>query len=274
MRHSLLAAALLTALVSGCKAEAPTSPAASSETANAAASQADARFAELSKRWLEGWLPLNPVSATQIGDHRFDAELDDLSPEGRQRALDFSKKMLAELDANDGALNGSFNLPRDSVLRATLGKDSQTPCEYRTAHSVTLWPLQVAEAEYISNPAAALGRLAASEPRAKAALRITLRSGTEIPFASLELDNLPLYLNGLDELPFRLYEQLLGNRIAVFARQPGRAALLAGEPFRPGFFAFGIKGIACRPYLHKEGVHPYFLVKIKGLHQIGTHTYM
>lgn len=30
-------------------------------------------------------------------------------------------------DANDGALNGSFNLPRDSVLRATLGKDSQTP---------------------------------------------------------------------------------------------------------------------------------------------------
>ena len=125
-------------------------------------------------------------------------------------------------DANDGALNGSFNLPRDSVLRATLGKDSQTPCEYRTAHSVTLWPLQVAEAEYISNPAAALGRLAASEPRAKAALRITLRSGAEIPFASLELDNLPLYLNGLDELPFRLYEQLLGNRIAVFARQPGR----------------------------------------------------
>ena len=75
MRHSLLAAALLTALVAGCKAEAPTSPAASSASASAASSQADARFAELSKRWLEGWLPLNPVSATQIGDHRFDGEL-------------------------------------------------------------------------------------------------------------------------------------------------------------------------------------------------------
>ena len=59
MRHSLLAAALLTALVAGCKAEAPTAPAASSETATAAASQGDARFAELSKRWLEGWLERN-----------------------------------------------------------------------------------------------------------------------------------------------------------------------------------------------------------------------
>ena len=46
MRHSLLAAALLTALVTGCQAKAPTSPAASSETATAVASQADSRFAE------------------------------------------------------------------------------------------------------------------------------------------------------------------------------------------------------------------------------------
>ena len=59
MRHSLLAAALLTALVAGCKAEAPTAPTASPETATAAASQADAKFAELSKRWLEGWLDDN-----------------------------------------------------------------------------------------------------------------------------------------------------------------------------------------------------------------------
>ncbi|MGG2398355.1 type VI secretion system baseplate subunit TssF [Pseudomonas sp. SH1-B] len=141
-------------------------------------------------------------------------------------------------DANDGSLSGSFTLPRDSVLRANLGKDSQTACEYRTAHPVTLWPLQVAEAEYISNPAATLGRLAASEAQAKAALRITLRSGAETPFASLELDNLPLYLNGVDELPFRLYEQLLGNRIAVFARQPGRdwVERLPADDLRPGGF--------------------------------------
>lgn len=140
-----------------------------------------------------------------------------------------------QTDPDEGSLSGGFTLPRDSVLRATLGKDTQTPCEYRTAHPVTLWPLRVAEAEYFGNPAAQLGRLAASEPKAKAALRITLRSGAEVPFSSLDLDRLPLYLGGADELPFRLYEQLLGNACAVFARQPGRdwVERLPADALRP-----------------------------------------
>jgi len=126
-----------------------------------------------------------------------------------------------QTDPNEGSLSSGFTLPRDSVLRASLGRDSQTPCEYRSAHEVTLWPLQITQAEYFGNPAAVLGRLAASEPKAKAGLRITLRTGAELTFDKLTLDNLPLYLHGADEQPFRLYEQLLGNACAVFARQPG-----------------------------------------------------
>ncbi|WP_017901720.1 type VI secretion system baseplate subunit TssF [Pseudomonas asplenii] len=126
-----------------------------------------------------------------------------------------------QTDPDEGSLAGGFTLPRDSVLRATLGKDTQTSCEYRTAHAVTLWPLQLSQAEYFGNPATVLGRLAASEPKAKAGLRLTLRTGAELPFNQLDLDNLPLYLNGADEQPFRLYEQLLGNACAVFARAPG-----------------------------------------------------
>ncbi|MCF5470554.1 type VI secretion system baseplate subunit TssF [Pseudomonas syringae] len=126
-----------------------------------------------------------------------------------------------QTDPNEGSLSSGFTLPRDSVMRASLGRDSQTPCEYRSAHEVTLWPLQVTQAEYFGNPAAVLGRLAASEPKAKAGLRITLRTGAELTFDKLGLDNLPLFLHGADEQPFRLYEQLLGNACAVFARQPG-----------------------------------------------------
>ncbi|RMS59524.1 hypothetical protein ALP65_01143 [Pseudomonas aeruginosa] len=88
---------------------------------------------------------------------------------------------------------------------------------------MTLWPLEVAQADYFGNPAAVLGRLAASEPRAKAGLRIRLRSGAGIPFDSLSLDALPLYLHGADEQPYRLYEQLLGNACAVFVRAPDNA---------------------------------------------------
>ncbi|MDQ0671484.1 type VI secretion system baseplate subunit TssF [Pseudomonas sp. W2I6] len=126
-----------------------------------------------------------------------------------------------QADPDEGSLASGFPLPRDTVLRAALGRETQTCCEYRTAHPVTLWPLQVAQAEYFGNPSAVLGRLAASEPKAKAGLRLTLRTGAELPFNSLALDNLPLYLSGADEQPFRLYEQLLGNACAVFARKPG-----------------------------------------------------
>ena len=83
---------------------------------------------------------------------------------------------------------------------------------------MTLWPLQVSHGEYFGNPAATLGRLAASEPRAKAGLRLRLRCGAGLNFNALALDSLPLYLNGADEQPFRLYEQLLGNACALFIK--------------------------------------------------------
>ncbi|HEY2071646.1 MAG TPA: DUF885 domain-containing protein [Rhizomicrobium sp.] len=66
-----------------------------------AASPADAAFGELSKRWLDGMLKLSPVSATQIGDHRYDHELDDVSPAGRTLQVDFQRNILAALTVID-----------------------------------------------------------------------------------------------------------------------------------------------------------------------------
>lgn len=98
MRPHLLVLALSAALIGGCT----TTPAATVAEATAPApAAADARFAELSRRWLDESMRYSPVSATQIGDHRFDAELDDLSPAGRAASLDFSRRMLAQLEAID-----------------------------------------------------------------------------------------------------------------------------------------------------------------------------
>ena len=102
--HRLLATALLAATLAACQGQAPTAPASDAATAAPSTAQADAKFAELSKRWLDGWFALNPVTATQVGDHRFDANVEDYSAEGRQRVIDFSRKMLAELDAIDAVL--------------------------------------------------------------------------------------------------------------------------------------------------------------------------
>jgi len=106
MPRSLLVLSLaLSVLLAGCNSEAP-APAAKPAAPAAAQPPApnfDEQFADLSKRWLDGSFKLSPVSATQAGDHRFDSELDDLSAEGRQRGLAFSKGMLAELEKIDRA---------------------------------------------------------------------------------------------------------------------------------------------------------------------------
>jgi uncharacterized protein (DUF885 family) len=104
MPRSLLVLSLaISVLLAGCNSQAPTpveKPAAPA-AAQPPAPNFDQQFADVSKRWLDGSFKLSPVSATQAGDHRFDSELDDLSAEGRQRGLDFSKGMLAEIEKID-----------------------------------------------------------------------------------------------------------------------------------------------------------------------------
>ena len=95
MRHSLPLAAALTLALAACQSLPSTTHAPAGTTASPETNATDARFAALSKRWLDGTMQLNPVNATQLGDHRFDAEVDDLSAAGRQRMLDFSTRMLA-----------------------------------------------------------------------------------------------------------------------------------------------------------------------------------
>ena len=127
MRRSLLALALLASLAACHKAETPTAPATPADGSNAAAagaSQADTAFADLSQRALDGWFQLSPVSATQTGEHRYDGELDDLSAQGRQKALDFSKKILAELEAMDVSQLSRENQVDAAILRNQLRYDS------------------------------------------------------------------------------------------------------------------------------------------------------
>ena len=127
MRKTLLAAALLASLSACQKSEAPVA-ASGAETAATATdtTKADAAFADLSKRALEGWLQLSPVSATQIGEHRYDGELDDLSAAGRQKGLEFSRKILAELDATDIAALSRENQVDAAILRNQLQYDIWT----------------------------------------------------------------------------------------------------------------------------------------------------
>ncbi|WP_447938958.1 DUF885 domain-containing protein [Pseudoxanthomonas mexicana] len=127
MRKTLLAAALLASLSACQKSEAPTAAAGADAAVTATdTAKADAAFSDLSKRALEGWLQLSPVGATQIGEHKYDGELDDLSAAGRQKSLEFSKKILAELDATDIAALSRENQVDAAILRNQLQYDIWT----------------------------------------------------------------------------------------------------------------------------------------------------
>jgi uncharacterized protein (DUF885 family) len=109
------------ALLVGCQRDPAPPPAA--ETAGASD---DARFVDLGKRWLDGAMRISPIGATQIGDHHHDAEIDDLSAEGRAKGLEFTRATLAELDTIDTAKLSRENQIDAAILRNQLRYDLWT----------------------------------------------------------------------------------------------------------------------------------------------------
>lgn len=61
-------------------------------------SRADRAFEALGRRWLDRSMRFSPVSATQIGDHRYDSRIDDVSAAGRAAALRFTRDTLRQLE--------------------------------------------------------------------------------------------------------------------------------------------------------------------------------
>ncbi|MFC3551054.1 DUF885 family protein [Lysobacter cavernae] len=126
MRPSLLAIAVLGVSLAACQPQttpAPTAAEPSATTTAASDPALDASLTELSQRWLDGWLQLNPIAATQIGKHDYDREVDDLSAAGRQKLVDFSKKLQGELDAIDTGKLSRENQIDAAILRNQLRGD-------------------------------------------------------------------------------------------------------------------------------------------------------
>ena len=118
------------------------------------------------------------------------------------------------------------DLPAGTELRSLLGTEDQTNCVFRTAHALHLLPIDVAEAEYIgaASAVAALGLPGAG--RAKAAIRVRLRSQGP-PFTAIALQSVSFYLGGPELARMRLYEQLSAHVLGVRCppdRAPGAVA--------------------------------------------------
>lgn len=121
-------------------------------------------------------------------------------------------------DVRESAVAGGFVVPRGSVLRAPTAQRDAALCEYRSAHAVELWPIEIESVEYTSVlQAVADVRLPTREPL-KALLRIRLKTRPGLRFDALQLRSLPLFLRGGDEISARLYEQLMTSAAGLVMR--------------------------------------------------------
>ena len=135
--------------------------------------------------------------------------------------------------AGDAALASGLKVVRGSKLQSAAGRAGPTRCQFRTAHDVTLWPIEIVGAEYFSHASSLpLG----SQPDWKkfaGGVRITLRASGVPDFSQLKLDDLRVHISAPDEVAYRLNELVCGNAMGICViagRNPGgRHALLDTE---------------------------------------------
>jgi len=140
-----------------------------------------------------------------------------------------------------GDFESGSTIPRNTALRSVLGKGEQTACEFRTAHEVSLWPLAIAEVEYISNMGPIVGQGMPGGIKPKAGLRLRLRTTGGQPIRDIQAERLQVFLRGRDGQAMSLYEQLLGNSAGLLLRPVERplpwTELISADHIRPCGFA-------------------------------------
>lgn len=121
-----------------------------------------------------------------------------------------------------GNLTDGYQLPRKTALRSFIGNGMQTPCEYRTAHDVTLWPLAIRQADYLPSAGAVNALVPGGAQGAKAGLRVRLSTLGGVTMDELSLDRLCFFLQGVGALPALLLEQILSQSVGLAVRPAGR----------------------------------------------------
>jgi len=83
-------------------------------------SPADRRFEELGTRYIDEFPAFSPVSATRLGDHRFDGQLDEISAASRAREADFYRAFLERVVDIDPAKLSRANQVDHALLEHHL----------------------------------------------------------------------------------------------------------------------------------------------------------
>jgi type VI secretion system protein ImpG len=180
-------------------------------------------------------------------------------------------------DPKEPNLAKGFTVPRGSALQAPLAKDQVTSCEFRTAHDVTLWPVEILSASYFTHaPDLPLGTLPV-RGRVRGGLRLRLKANAGLKFKEIGLDALRIYLGGRDDVANRLYEFCSAASLGTLvlpARSPAGWHEYCPSPLsRVGFSdSEALLPVTLRSFQGYRLLHEYFalpqrfrFVEIRGL---------
>ena len=121
----------------------------------------------------------------------------------------------------EASLASGFTVPRGTALRSVLSGAQGAACEYRTAHEVKLWPLEVTAAQYFPSAGALATTGVTATEGVRAGLRIKLRATADLTFERISLNELDLYIRGAGDLAKRIYEQVVGSCTGIVVRYKG-----------------------------------------------------
>ena len=137
------------------------------------------------------------------------------------------------IDPADPNLVKGFVVPRGSAVISELARGQDTHCEFRTAHDVTLWPIELTGVQYFSYASdLPLARIPQAHGT-RGGLRIRLRSGGGVQFNQLGIERLAFYISAPDDVAFRLHELLTGAAAGTLVRSEANAnAVPAAQAWR------------------------------------------
>lgn len=120
-----------------------------------------------------------------------------------------------EPDPREPGPEDGFLIERGTALRS---KGDETPCQFRTAHEIRVWPLRISNSRYYTRDVVELELPGSLD--AKAALSISLQTSADKKVNELKLDRLSVFIRGGDQIPISIYEQIFARGTHVILQPP------------------------------------------------------
>ena len=133
--------------------------------------------------------------------------------------------MVARLraDLSNPGLARGLKVPRGAALTSTLVRGQNSRCEFRTAHEVCVWPIEITQAQvFMHAPDLPLAQLPVAR-QMRSGLRLRLRAHGGARFDQMPLQTLQLHISAPGDAGWRLHELIGGAALGSLLWPVGAA---------------------------------------------------